>query len=73
MSVWKDSVEIDTDNYPELEGMTQDEVLDYVISNGNNMDSTDDEFGNLYEELMGQDEIHEREKNYQLEIILDDE
>ena len=31
--ILKDSIEIDTDNYPELQGMDEDEVLEYIKKN----------------------------------------
>ena len=31
--ILKDSIEIDTDNYPELQGMDENEVLEYIKKN----------------------------------------
>jgi hypothetical protein len=50
------SMEIDTDNYPELAGMTEDEVSNYIDNNVWDMKPTDDEiYSSLGEELMDKD------------------
>jgi hypothetical protein len=55
-TVTRESLEIDTDNYPELEGMTEDQVSDYIDNNVWDMKPTNDElYSSLGEELMDKD------------------
>lgn len=71
ITAWKNPIEIDTDKYPELEGMTEDEALDYIRENSENM-SADPEDPNclytIYDDLMDQSIELEKEKNYCSEI-----
>jgi hypothetical protein len=72
MTVWKEPVEIETDNYPELEGMSKEEAIDYIRENCDEMANTDGTTDpgsySLYEELMEQDVDMEKEKNYDWDI-----
>jgi len=54
-TITKLAMEIDTDNYPELEGMTEDEISDYVDSNIWDMKPTKDLYSSLGEEALDQD------------------
>jgi hypothetical protein len=48
----REPIEIDTDNYPELEGMSEDEVKEYIRDNYYEMKPTNEEwFADLGEEL----------------------
>lgn len=49
-TITRESIEIDTDNYPELEGMTEDEVSEYIDNNAWDMKSTDELYSSLGEE-----------------------
>jgi len=54
-TVTRESIEIDTDNYPELEGMDEDQISDYVDEHIWDMKPTDDEiYSSLGEELSDQ-------------------
>ena len=51
----RERIEIDTDNYPELEGMTEDEISDYIDENVWDMKPTEDGiYSSLGEELSDQ-------------------
>ena len=53
-STWvvHESMEINIADYPELEGMTEDEMTDYITSNASDMKSSNEEwYDSLYEEL----------------------
>ena len=55
-TVYRESMEIDTDNYPELEGMTEDEISDYIDNNIWDMKPVNsDLYETLGEELMDKD------------------
>lgn len=47
-TLYREAMEIDTDNYPELEGMTEDEISDYIDNNVWDMKPVN---SNLYETL----------------------
>jgi hypothetical protein len=67
----KESIEINTDNYPELNGMTPEEIIDYLQDNASDMKPTNDNFGDLYEELTSQDVQFSKIKNDSPEINLE--
>ena len=51
----REHIEIDTDNYPELEGMTEDEISDYIDEHVWDMKPTEDGiYSSLGEELSDQ-------------------
>ena len=55
-TVYREAMEIDTDNYPELEGMTEDQISDYVDNNVWDMKPTSDGvYSSLGEELLDKD------------------
>jgi hypothetical protein len=59
--VIKDSITIESDNYPELSGMNEEEILEYINLNGSSMKPTDDEYySDLMNELMSMDVISEK-------------
>lgn len=66
----KGPVEIDTDNYPELEGMDEDEMRDYISENFYDMDSTKDN-DNLYQDLRDQEVVFEKNLNDADELLFD--
>jgi len=48
----RESIEIDTNNYPELEGMDEDQISEYIDNNVWDMKPTDDAiYSSLGEEL----------------------
>ena len=51
----RQSVEINTEDYPELDGMSNEEVIEYIKSNASDMKPTTDDFDDLFGELNSQD------------------
>ena len=73
-STWvvRESLEINVENYPELEGMTEEEMTDYIMSNASDMKPTnDDYYESLYEELLGMDVTREKITGEDSEIIVE--
>lgn len=58
--IFKDSIEIETDNYPELNGKSKEEIVEYIEENGWEMKPTNDMYDSLYEQLDDQDIIREK-------------
>lgn len=55
-SLIREAVELNVDDYTELEGMTREEAIDYIESNAWEMKSTNEEmYESLGEELMDMD------------------
>lgn len=55
-TLYRESMEIDTDNYPELDGMSEDEISDYIDNNIWDMKPVNsDLYESLGEELMDKD------------------
>jgi hypothetical protein len=74
-STWivRDNITIDTSNYPELEGMSEEEAQDYIQSNASEMSAPEgyDYCDNLYEALMEQDVVRDKISNEDTEIEFD--
>ena len=53
----REDITIDVNDYSELEGMTDEEITDYIESNSESMFKKDDEekFYSLWDEMMEQD------------------
>jgi hypothetical protein len=63
----KEPVEIETDDYPELEGMSLDEIKNYITDNLDDMAPTSDSFyGSLDEEM---DRIKEKTYNNEYSVV----
>lgn len=62
-STWvtREPVEIDTNDYPELEGMSKEEIEDYVKSNSYEMKPTNDEYWDSLEMEINESDVR-REK-----------
>ena len=55
-TVYREKMEIDTDNYPDLEGMTEDEIGEYIDDNIWDMKPVNsDLYESLGEELLDKD------------------
>lgn len=50
-TITRESFEIDTDDYPELQGMSEDEISDYIDNNVWDMKALDSEYSSLGERL----------------------
>ena len=48
----RDAVTIDLDDYPELEGMSNDEIVDYLDGNSCDMKPQDEDYDCLSDELI---------------------
>jgi hypothetical protein len=64
----RESIEIDTDNYPELNNMTEDEVKNYITKNAWDMKSLDENYYSLGEELIDQNLKYDESSNLETEI-----
>ncbi len=70
----KEPIEIDTDNYPELEGKTLEEVKDYIRENVWDMKPIDnDNYESLGEELQEMDIRRDKIYNEEVDVIFDNE
>lgn len=70
----KEPIEIDTDNYPELEGKTLEEVKDYIRENIWDMKPTnEDHYESLGEELQDTDIRRDKIYNEEVDVIFDNE
>ena len=65
-----ESLDIDVSQYPELEGMSDDEIMDYIQLNASNMKpSYDEDYSSLYEELRNGDVVREKISRVDSEIF----
>ena len=70
----KEPIEVDTDNYPELEGKSVEEVKEYIRENAYEMKPTDETYyENLEEELQAMDIRRDKIYDEQIDIIFDNE
>lgn len=70
--ICREPVEVDTDNYPELEGMSDEEIKDYIRENAYEMKAVNEEwYENLFEELLANDIRRDKINNEENEIIFD--
>ena len=67
-SITREPVELNLADYPELEGMTTEEAIDYVESNAWKMKSTDDGYDSLAEQLNDMDIRRDKITNETQEI-----
>ena len=69
----REPLTIDLDEYPELDGMTNEEIVDYLEGNSSDMKSTnDDKYGSLSDELIEQDMIREKIYNEEFSYLVED-
>lgn len=64
----KEPLELNIEDYPELEGMTTQEAIDYVESNAWDMKPTNEDYDSLAEELNDRDIRREKYNNESTEI-----
>lgn len=67
-TIVKQTVVIETDNYPDLEGMTKEEIEEYMNENIHDIYSDMGEM--LYEKLFDQPIIDEKIKNNSFSIVV---
>jgi len=73
-SVWEsyESIEINPEDYPELEGMSEEEVLAYINDNPYDFEIKDGSEGNIVDEIMfGGDMIKDNEADEEIIFYLD--
>ena len=65
-------VEIDSDDYPELDGKTDEEIIDYIKENISDMKPTPDGedigFDSLYDDLMEEEIVRDKDLGTDTEI-----
>lgn len=66
--VVRQSIEIDSENYPELVGKTEDEIKEYIRENMWDMDSTNPDYSSLGEELIDQDMVSDGVSDLETEV-----
>lgn len=72
--ILREPVEIDTDNYPELEGKTEEEIKEYIRENSYEMAPTStDYYETLYDELYESDIRRDKIYGEETGIIFDGE
>jgi hypothetical protein len=68
-SITREPIELNIEDYPELAGMTTEEIIDYVESNAYDMKPTNEEYyHSLEEELNSQDIRRDKITNESQEI-----
>lgn len=70
----KEPVIIDTDNYPELNGLSTEEIVQYLNENASNMKSTDGDEPDtysLYDEAIEKDNIRVKETNNEVSFVVE--
>ena len=72
-STWvvRESIELNIEDYPELEGMNEEEIQDYIKCNSGDMKSNDGYSDSLYDELIQQDVIRDKITDEDSEIYFD--
>ena len=73
-STWvvRESIEINVEDYPELSGMTEEEMTDYIMSNASDMKPTNDEYyDSLYEELLQMDVVRDKITGEETEVVVE--
>lgn len=76
-SMWvvKESIEIDTDNYPELKDLNKEEIEKYLTQNASDMKSSEGDEPNaysLYDECYEQDDIRNKETNNEVSFQIEE-
>ncbi len=70
----REAITIDLDDYPELEGMTNDEIVYHLDGNSPDMKSTnEDKYDSLSDELIEQDMIREKIYNEEFSYLVEDD
>jgi hypothetical protein len=68
----RESIEINVEDYPELDGMSDEDIQNYIILNASDMKPTNEEwYDSLYDELLGEDVIRDKITDEEGEIIVE--
>jgi hypothetical protein len=72
-STWivRESIELNIEDYPELEGMNGEEIQDYIQCNSGDMKSNDEYSDSLYHELIQKDVVRDKITNEDSEFYFD--
>ena len=71
-SITREPVELNLENYPELDGMNEDEIQTYILENGSEMKPMDSNvYESLMEELNNQDTEWDKIDNEDFNIIVE--
>ena len=73
-SVWEsyESIEINPEDYPELEGMSDEEILNYINENAYEFELKDSNEGSIVDEIMfNGDVIKDNESEEEITFYLD--
>ena len=68
----REPIIIDLDDYPELEGMTSHEIVDYLEGNSSDMKATEDNYDSLSDELIEMDILREKISGEEYSYRVDD-
>ena len=68
----REPIIIDLDDYPELEGMTSNEIVDYLEGNSAEMKAIEDGYDSLSDELIEMEIIKEKIYGSEYSYIVDD-
>ena len=68
----REPITIDLDDYPELEGMSNSEILDYLEDNVGDMMAQDDDYNCLSDELMEKDILKDKITGEEYSYIVED-
>ena len=70
--VVRDSIKINVEDYPELNGMSEEDMKDYIMSNASEMKPTNEDwYDSLYDELIGEDVVRDKITDENSEITFD--
>ena len=72
-STWvvRESIDINIEDYPELAGMNEEEIQDYIRCNSGDMKSNDEYSDSLYDELIQRDVVRDKIKDEDSEFYFD--
>lgn len=66
---WRGPVSISAETHPELEGMSDEEIKQYVIENASEMKSTNEYYENLWDQLVDSDFGKDKITGEEYEIV----
>ena len=68
----REPITIDLDDYPELEGMTNDEIVYHLDGNSSEMKATESGYDSLSDELIDRDVVKEKITGEEFSYIAED-
>ena len=68
----REPITIDLDDYPELVGMSNSEILDYLEGNVGDMMAQDDDYNCLSDELMEKDILKDKTTGEEYSYVVED-